>query len=146
MNAAGRLIDTNVLVYAYDISERGKRRVARSLLDEVWEEGGGVVTLQNLSEFFVVVTRKVENPIPVASARTIIADVVRSRRWLILDRRVETIMRATEFVEHHGAHFWDALIAACMLEHGVRTIVTENERDFKKIPGISVVNPFKVKR
>lgn len=60
MAAENRLIDTNVLVYAYDVSEKVKRRVARSLLDEVWEQGGGVVTLQNLSEFFVVVTAKVE--------------------------------------------------------------------------------------
>jgi hypothetical protein len=30
-----------------------------------------------------------------------------------------------------------------MLEHDIHTIVTENERDFKKIPGITVVNPFK---
>jgi len=43
MAAENRLIDTNVLVYAYDVSEKVKRRVARSLLDEVWDQGGGVV-------------------------------------------------------------------------------------------------------
>lgn len=47
MNEKSRLIDTNVLVYAYDISEKVKRRIARALLDEVWDEGGGVVTLQS---------------------------------------------------------------------------------------------------
>ena len=57
MAAENRLIDTNVLVYAYDVSEKVKRRVARSLLDEVWDQGGGVVTLQNLSEFFVSVVQ-----------------------------------------------------------------------------------------
>jgi predicted nucleic acid-binding protein len=68
MNRESRLIDTNVLVYAYDISEKVKRRIARALLDEVWDQGGGVVTLQNLSEFFVVVTKKVENPTVEGSA------------------------------------------------------------------------------
>lgn len=29
-----RLIDTNVLVYAYDISEKAKRRIARSTENE----------------------------------------------------------------------------------------------------------------
>ena len=38
-----RLIDTNILVYAYDVSEKIKRQAARSLLDEVWNRGGGVV-------------------------------------------------------------------------------------------------------
>ena len=143
MSEGNRLIDTNILVYAYDISEKAKRRIARTLLDEIWNEGGGVVTLQNLAEFFVVVTRKVENPISVASVRTIIADILRSRRWLVIDRRAETLLKAIELVEHNEAPFWDALIVACMLEHSIHTIVTENEHDFKKIPGITVVNPFK---
>jgi predicted nucleic acid-binding protein len=42
--------------------------------------------------------------------------------------------------------FGDALIAACMLERDIHTIVTENERDCKKIPGITVLNPFKKTR
>lgn len=146
MSEGNRLIDTNILVYAYDISEKTKRRIARTLLDEIWDEGGGVVTLQNLAEFFVVVTRKVENPISTASVRTIIADILRSRHWLVIDRRAETLLKAVELVEHNGAPFWDALIAACMLEHDVRTIVTENERDFRRIPGITVLNPFKKAR
>jgi predicted nucleic acid-binding protein len=51
-------------------------------------------------------------------------------------------MRAIELVESTGAPYWDALIAACMLENRIHAIVTENERDFKKIPGLSVKNPF----
>lgn len=146
MNEESRLIDTNVLVYAYDISEKVKRRIARALLDEIWDQGGGVVTLQNLSEFFVVVTKKVENPIPIVSARTILSDILRSQRWLVIDRRADTLMQAIKLVERHGAPLWDALIAACMLEHGVHTLITENERDFKKIPNITIINPFKTKR
>jgi len=145
MAAENRLIDTNVLVYAYDVSEKAKRQVARALLDEVWDHGGGVVTLQNLSEFFVAVTGKVQRPIGVSSARAIISDILRSGRWLVIDRQARTIIMATDFVENNKAPFWDALIAACMLEHGVRVIVTENERDFKRIPGIAVINPFKVR-
>jgi hypothetical protein len=30
-----------------------------------------------------------------------------------------------------------------MKENGIDTIITENEKDFKKIPGIKVINPFK---
>jgi hypothetical protein len=42
-------------------------------------------------------------------------------------------MKAMEIVQSVRAPFWDALIAACMLEHGVEVIVTENEKDFKNI-------------
>ncbi len=143
MSEEKRLIDTNILVYAYDISEKAKRKVARAILEKIWDQGGGVVALQNLSEFFVVVTEKVKNPIPTASARRIAMDILRSGRWLVIDRRAETMMTAMDLVENVGTPYWDALIAACMLEHGIHTIVTENERDFKKIPGLTVINPFK---
>lgn len=139
MAVENSFIDTNVLVYAYDVSEKAKRQVARALLDKVWDQGGGVVTLQNLSEFFVAVTEKVQRPISVTSARTIVSDILRSNRWLVIDRQARTIIRAIDLVEHLGTPYWDALIAACMLEHRVSVIVTENERDFKRIPGITVI-------
>jgi predicted nucleic acid-binding protein len=143
MPEVGRLIDTNVLVYAYDVSEKAKRPVARNLLGEIWEQGGGAVTLQNLSEFSVAVTEKVERPIPPGEAKGIVADILRSARWVVIDRRAGTVLAAMDLVASVGAPYWDALIAACMLEHGIRTILTENERDFKKIPGLTVINPFK---
>lgn len=104
-----------------------------------------MVTLQNLSEFFVAVTGKVQRPISALDARTIISDILRSSRWLVIDRQARTMIRAMELVETTGAPYWDVLIAACMLENGINTIVTENERDFRRIPGITVNNPFKAR-
>jgi predicted nucleic acid-binding protein len=143
--AENRLLDTNVLVYAYDVSERRRREIAKALVDEVWNAGGGVVTLQNLSEFFFAVTRKVQKPVPVVDAKTIVSDILRSSRWMVIDRNAGTVMKAMEIVESVRAPFWDALIAACMLEHGIEVIVTENEKDFKNIPGLSIINPFRTR-
>jgi predicted nucleic acid-binding protein len=53
-----RLIDTNILVYAYDISESTKHDIAKDILKQIWQDGGGVVCVQNLMEFFVVITKK----------------------------------------------------------------------------------------
>jgi predicted nucleic acid-binding protein len=82
---------------------------------------------------------------PVDRAGEIVREILDSPKWRVLDRRNETVTRAIGLVKCQRVPFWDALIAACMLEHGVRTIVTENERDFKRIPGITVVNPFKAR-
>lgn len=79
----------------------------------------------------------------VDQASGIVREFLGSPRWRVLDRGQETIIRAMELVKLHRIPFWDALIAACMLEHGIDTIVTENERDFKRIRGITVINPFK---
>ena len=139
------MLDTNILVYAYDVSEKRRREIAKGLVDEVWDAGGGVVTLQNLSEFFFAVTRKVQKPVPVVDAKTIVSDILRSSRWMVIDRNAGTLVKAMEIVESVRAPFWDALIAVCMLEHGIEVIVTENEKDFKNVPGITVMNPFKPK-
>ena len=143
--AENRLLDTNILVYAYDVSEKRRREIAKGLVDEVWDAGGGVVTLQNLSEFFFAVTRKVQKPVPIVDAKTIISNILRSSRWMVIDRNAGTLVKAMEIVESVRAPFWDALIAVCMLEHGIEVIVTENEKDFKNVPGITVMNPFKPK-
>ena len=38
--------------------------------------------------------------------------------------------------------FWDTLIVATMLEAGVSTIYTENEKDFSSFEMIKTINPF----
>lgn len=93
-----RMIDTNILVYAYDASEGEKHKASGDLLTQIWKEGGGVVCLQNLMEFFVVITGKVERPIKVTEARIIIEDFLKSERWKIVDRDADTFLRAVEIV------------------------------------------------
>lgn len=137
-----RLIDTNILVYAYDISEGEKHSVSRDLLKQIWEEGGGVVCLQNLMEFFVIITDKVENPISVTEAKTLIEDFLKSDNWRIIDRDADTFLNAVDLVSEHKIHLWDAVIAACMKENDITEIVTENKKDFEKVPDIKVTVPF----
>lgn len=79
-----RLIDTNILVYAYDISEGYKHEIAKDILRQIWINGNGVVCLQNLMEFFVIITKKVENPVDIMTAKDIVYDFIRSERWSIV--------------------------------------------------------------
>jgi predicted nucleic acid-binding protein len=137
-----KLIDTNILVYAYDVSEGEKHELAKAIIKDVWTQSGGVVTLQNLSEFFIVVTRKVEQPLPLEEAQTIISDIINSAKWMVIDRNHKTLINAIDLVKTTGVHFWDALIAACMHENSIGKIITENESDFKKVKNITVINPF----
>ena len=144
MTAGERLIDTNILVHAYVLLEARKQTAAQALVLDLWKDGGGLTTMQNLCEFFHVATSKIKRPMPADQAGRIVKEILSSTKWHVLDRGVGTVVQAIELVILHRASFWDALIAACMLEHGVSTIVTENEQDFKRIPGITVTNPFKV--
>lgn len=136
------LIDTNVLVYAYIISDEEKHRIAAELVESIWRDDIGIITLQNLCEFFVVVTTKVERPMTISQAKNIVDGIVTSQRWRKIDRTSDTVISAIDLVKNFKIPFWDALIAACMIENEIKTIFTENERDFKKVREITVVNPF----
>ena len=52
------LIDTNVLIYAYDRSEPHKQRQALAVLDHLVDAGQGVLSTQVLTEFCAVALRK----------------------------------------------------------------------------------------
>lgn len=137
-----KLIDTNILVYGYDCSEGEKHAVSRDLLKQIWKEGRGVVCLQNLMEFFVVITKKVDSPVGVAEAKTIVEDFLKSDNWRIIDRDEDTFLSAIDIVSEYRIPLWDAVIVACMKENDITDIVTENKKDFEKIPGIKVSVPF----
>ncbi len=143
MNAERALVDSNVLVHAYTVSDDRKHEIALASVMRVWEGEEAVTTLQVLCEFFFVVTRKVTKPISAVVAESIVSGIIAGSQWRVIDRGPMTVLKAIELVKLYRAPFWDALIAACMLEYGIGTIVTENERDFRKIPGLKVINPFK---
>ncbi len=142
MNGEGKLIDTNILVHAYVLSDDRKHAIAKDIVQELWDEGGGITTLQNLCEFFFVVTKKVERPIPVPKAKAIVNYLMNTSQWQVIDRDELTFLRAIQLVEQYRIPFWDALISACMLQHGIGTILTEDVGDFKKVKEIQAVNPF----
>lgn len=58
-----QFVDTNVLVYAHDISAGAKHQKARDLLVDLWETEQGCLSIQVLQEFYVTVTRKVAHPL-----------------------------------------------------------------------------------
>ena len=52
------LLDTNVLVYAFDADEPEKQRKAQELLGKLIADGSACVSSQVLGEFYVTVTRR----------------------------------------------------------------------------------------
>ena len=65
-------VDTNVLVYAADPSAGAKHERATALMQRLWDERIGCLSLQVLAEFYVTVTHKVRQPItPVAATQLV---------------------------------------------------------------------------
>lgn len=138
------LIDSNILVYAYDKSEPKKREKAKNLLEKCWrKEKKFALSIQNLSEFFVAVTEKIEKPISKSKAHEIISDLIEFENWTILTFGSRTVLSAINYSKKSNVPYWDGLIVATMLENQVFKIYTENTKHFRKIKQITPENPFK---
>ena len=63
------LTDTNILVYAYDESEGKRHEICKRLIDEYWRlKKKYGISIQNLSEFYVVITKNLVAVIGVTAA------------------------------------------------------------------------------
>ena len=134
-------LDTNILVYAYDSSEKEKHSKASRLLKDLWNSQVGVLSIQVLSEFYVIVTQKVERPISSSEAKAIIEDYLFS--WEVIEPRRDTLLLSIEAANKYKFHFWDAMIFVAAKEANVIRIYTEDFQHNLEIEGIKFINPFR---
>jgi predicted nucleic acid-binding protein len=81
--------------------------------------------------------------VPPDKVRILVQAIIASGRWEKVNYTHETINRAAEKFEHLRVPFWDLVLAETIKENGMNEIITENEKDFRMVPGIKVNNPFK---
>jgi len=139
-------IDTNLLVYAYSeaADETRKKKVCFSLLEHCFLGNLKlVISNQILSEFAHVTSKKIQHPLPLQKIRNIIHWITLFQGFIKLNYSTKTVEMALQFVQQYHLSYWDALIIATMFEYRIFTIYTENEKDFAKVPGLTVINPLK---
>ena len=134
------LIDSNVLIYAYEREESIKKDKAKKLLKECLL---GIrlfaISSQNLAEFVSVTTKK--DKLSTDEAKNFVIKMSQFEGFKKINYSAETIPLALDIVQQFKMPFWDALLAATMRENGIFNIYTENAKDFK-MPWINAVNPF----
>jgi predicted nucleic acid-binding protein len=133
-------VDSNVLVYAHDLSETERRPVAQRLLDELWETRSGVVSTQVLSEFYVVATRKFDPPLARRHAREVVAAY---SAWPVVEVDPALILAASTLEERHRLSFWDALVVEAAVRAGATRVVSEDLQTGRRIRNLLVENPFR---
>ncbi len=132
-------VDSNLLVYAVETTSP-KHLAAKEFLGKLVETSSAYLSVQNLAEFSRVVTEKLPRPLTVEQTDEALRTF--GEVFSVVSYGVSEVRRALTHVKAGQTHFFDALLAATMLENGINTIYTENTQDFQKIPGIKAVNPF----
>lgn len=141
MNDERITLDTNVLVYSIDKDSGIKHKKAIEALNFA-VENDTVITLQALSEFYNVVTRK--NKIPGELAFNLVNKF--QNLFTIISAKTTTLNKAMIATQDHKFSFWDAMLWATAKEAHVDVILSEDFNVGSSIGGIKFINPFEKKQ
>ena len=130
-------LDTNVLVYAYDVTDPVKQSIAQDLVRRA-VAGGLVISTQVLAEFAATLLHKL---VPAPSSEHVIAllDTLAPIRLVLPDH--DTVRRAVEARAAYGLHFYDGMIVAAAERAGCERIWSEDFNG-QKYFGVVAANPF----
>lgn len=134
------LVDTNVLVYAYDRSEPTKQRRALELLDRLTAAESLACSVQSLSEFFCAATRRIAAPLSLGVAARQIEIFIQS--WSILDLTPLIVLEAARGTKVHRLSYGDAQIWASARLNQIGDVLTEDFQHGRTVEGVLFRNPF----
>jgi predicted nucleic acid-binding protein len=132
-------LDTNVLVYAYDISDPKKQRVAQALVERAVAREV-VASPQVLAEFAATLLHKLSPAVRPEDVITIL-DALGPIKLIPPD--AEVVRRAVEAHAAYGLHFYDGMIVAAAERAGCERIWSEDLNPGQKYFGVTVTNPFR---
>lgn len=132
-------VDSNVLVYAHDVSAGEKHRVAKELVRRLWRERRGVLSTQILQEVYVNLRKKPERPLSRSAALELIEDYL---RWEVVVNTPKSVIEAIRLEGRYKISFWDALVVHAAQASSAETLCTEDLNAGQTYGSVRVVNPF----
>ena len=133
-------VDANILVYALDASAGHKHAAARQLVERLWNQATGCLSVQVLQEFFVTITRKAPQPL---SSEEGAARVREFAMWRVFSPAAADVLAAIALHQKAQLNFWDAMVVHAAAESGCSILWTEDLSDGQRLCGVLVLNPFK---
>lgn len=138
------LIDTNVLVYAYDAdSPHHLACVALCRQEEERRSGRLFLAPQVLLEFFIITTHPVRCRYPMRQADALVEMRKLSATFRLIQPPADVHLRSAALVCEAGLssrEIYDAALAATALANDIQHIYTF-DAGYQRIPGISVLQP-----
>ena len=152
---ADRFLDTNVLLYGYDLDAPAKRVIAQSYIEEAWlRPGRTAISVQVLQEFHVNFVRKsragdthkrrggAQRGVPnaAAEASALISDFA---LWTVIDNSLALFRLGLSLQARWQLSLWDSMIVAAAQTSGAHELLTEDLSHGQEFGGVRVVNPFR---
>lgn len=135
----GEFVDSNVLVYAHDPTTPEKHQRARDLVERLWHEGSGRLSIQVLQEFFWTITRRVPTPLPARTALVVLEDL---SLWPVYSPVAPDVLAAVRLGGKVQVSFWDAMILVAAKASGSARLWSADLSHGQVIDGVEIHNPF----
>ncbi len=136
--AAERFLDTNILLYGYDLDAPAKRSVAQTLIERAWiEPGRTAISIQVLQEFHVNFVRHGH---PAAEATALVGDFA---LWEVIENSLALFRLGLSVQQQWQLSLWDAMIVAAAQSSGASELISEDFTHGQDFGGVRVVNPFR---
>lgn len=132
-------LDTNVLVYLFDVDDPTKQRRAQDLLSSQELRAQVILSTQVLQEFYVTVTGKLATPLNHDTAFSAVQDLA---AFPLVQIDTSLILLAIQRSRKAKLSFWDALILEAALVAGATLLYSEDFQDGAVFGKLRIVNPF----
>ena len=132
-------VDSNVIVYARDLTERDKQERASLWIESLGAAGTGRLSHQVVIEAYSALTR--HDHMDRAAARKYVASF---RFWYPIATDIEVIEAAWRVQDRFQFNWWNCLIVAAARIAECAYLLTEDLQHDQDLDGIRVVNPFLV--
>jgi len=118
-NEGLQFVDTNILVYAHDRSAGSKHERGIELMERLWENHLGCLSVQVMQEFYVVTTQKIAMPLEPETVTRILRDLT---QWHLHTPIAEDVLGAIGVQQLYGVSFWDAMVLWSAQQLGCSTL------------------------
>lgn len=145
MNSDRAIVDTNIIVYAMDVTSMYHVR-AKAFLQRMIHTKKLVVALQNLTELYALLTNKKKIPhfLTPSETQRILATIINGGDYTVITPTSHTPQQLLTLLKSYsvkGAEVHDMHLAAVMIDHQISTIYTADTKIFKKV-GLTAINPL----
>ena len=133
-------IDTNIIVYSFDLSVPNKQLIAQELIAMALTSSEGVISSQVFQEFVNFALKTKTNPMTLEQVQRYSNKVLRAlcrvQSSFTLYQSAFSIKEKTKF------SWYDSLIIAGALEAECEILYSEDLQHSQKIQGMVIRNPF----
>lgn len=132
------LLDTNILVYSFDVREPGLQKKAQTLIVQVENVGAACLSVQCLGEFFRVTTAKFH----LSAAEMVEQVAIWQQIFPVYPLTPQIVLEAARGVRDHQLSYYDAQIWAMARLNQIPVVFSEDFQDGQTLDGVQFANPF----